>query len=133
MEVVEEFLRLRREGKGDEAYQLLAPGASMGCPWGGMHHGPRIHDLLRDEARFSRKGYLDSVPIEKIDEGTYQRKFKWDRGMSEYGNSGYRYLGILPTWRELYFVRDGKIGLVTSDKLLKNRSLLHTFFGIGSG
>ncbi|CAJ1028432.1 hypothetical protein, conserved [Leishmania lindenbergi] len=105
----------------------------MGCPWGGMHHGERIHDLLIDEARFAKKGYLESVPIEKLDEGTYQRKFKWDRGMAEYGNSGYRFLGVLPMWRELYFVRDGKISLVTSDKLLKRRSLLHALFGFGSG
>jgi hypothetical protein len=132
MEVVEEFLQLRRDGKGEEAYAMLAPGASMGCPWGGMHHGQRIHDLLMDESRFAKKGYLDSVPIEKIDEGTYQRKFQWDRGMGEYGNSGFRHVGILPTWRELYFVRDGKIQLVTADKQLKNRSLLHLFFGMGS-
>ncbi|KAG5498150.1 hypothetical protein JIQ42_02954 [Leishmania sp. Namibia] len=133
MEVVEEFLRLRREGKGEEAYQLLAPDASMGCPWGGMHHGRRIYDLLMDESRFAKKGYLDPVPIEKIDDGTYQRKFQWDRGMAEFGNSGYRFLGVLPRWRELYFVRDGKINLVTADKMLKNRSLLHALFGIGSG
>ncbi|GET89917.1 hypothetical protein, conserved [Leishmania tarentolae] len=132
MEIVEEFLRLRREGKGEEAYELLAPGASMGCPWGGMHHGSRVKDLLRDETRFGKKGYLDPVAIEKIDEGTYQRKFQWDRGMAEFGNSGYRFLGVLPMWRELYFVRDGKIGLVTSDKLLKRRSLIHALFGTGS-
>lgn len=133
MEVVEDFLRLRREGKGEEAYALLAPGASMGCPWGGMHHGDRVHDLLKDEARFFKKGYLDPVAIEKIDEGTFQRKFKWDRGMGEYGNSGFRYFGVLPMWRELYFVREGKIELVTADKLLKHRTLLHALFGIGSG
>lgn len=132
MEVVEEFLQLRRDGKGEEAYAMLAPGASMGYPWGGMHHGQRIHDLLMDESRFVKKGYLDPVPIQMIDEGTYQRKFQWDRGMGEFGNSGYAHLGILPTWRELYFVRDGKIELVTADKQLKNRSLLHAFFGIGS-
>lgn len=132
MEVVEEFLQLRRDGLGEKAYSLLAPGASLGCPWGGMHHGNRVHDLLVDEARFVKKGYLDPVPIEKIDEGTYQRKFRWDRGMGEYGNGGFRWLGILPTWRELYFVQDGRIQLVTADKLLRNRSPWYILFGAKS-
>ncbi|KAF8281070.1 hypothetical protein TcG_06865 [Trypanosoma cruzi] len=127
MEVVEKFLALRRDGHGEEAYEMLAPGAALGCPWGGMHHGENVLELLRDEARFVKKGYLDPVPIEKIDENTFQRKFKWDRGMFEYGNSGFKGLGILPTWREIYFVDNGKIRLVTSDKQLKNRSLWHTF------
>lgn len=125
MEVVEKFLALRREGRGAEAYELLAPGASMGCPWGGMHYGENVRDLLNDEAKFAKKGYLDSVPIEKIDENTFQRKFKWDRGMHEYGNSGFKGLGVLPTWREIYFVDNGRIRLVTANKQLKNRSLWH--------
>ncbi|SCU70826.1 uncharacterized protein TEOVI_000240100 [Trypanosoma equiperdum] len=125
MDVVENFLSLRREGRGEEAYKMLAPGAAMGCPWGGMHHGETVQELLRDETRFVKRGYLDHVPIEKIDENTFQRKFKWDRGMSEYGNSGFKGVGILPVWREIYFVDNGSIRLVTANKQLKNRSLWH--------
>lgn len=125
MEVVEEFLRLRRDGRGEDAYQMLSPGASFSCPWGGMQHGPRVHSLLVDEARFLKKGYLDPVPVEQIAENTYQRMFKWDRGMFEFGNGGYAYFRRLPLWRELYFIKDGKITLVTSDKILRNRSISH--------
>ncbi|CCW68788.1 unnamed protein product [Phytomonas sp. Hart1] len=125
MQVIEEFLRLRREGKGEEAYQLLAPGASFGCPWGGMHHGKRIRELLTDERNFVRKGYLNSVPIEKIAEGTFQRKFKWNRGMEEHGNYGLEFFFLMPLWREIYFVENGKIKLVTADKFLKCHSIFH--------
>ncbi|CCW62455.1 unnamed protein product [Phytomonas sp. EM1] len=125
MQIVEEFLRLRSEGKGEEAYQLLAPGASFGCPWGGMHHGKRVRELLADEKNFVKKGYLDVVPIEEIAEGTFQRKFKWDRGMEESGNLGRWYFRLLPNWREIYFVEDGKIKLVTADKLLRRRSIFY--------
>nr|CCC95342.1 unnamed protein product [Trypanosoma congolense IL3000] len=129
MDVVEKFLSLRREGRGEEAYRMLAPGAAMGCPWGGMHYGENVRNFLKDEARFTRKGYLDPVSIEKIDENTFQRKFRWDRGMYEYGNSGFKGLGILPMWREIYFVDEKGIRLVTANKQLKNRSLL-SFFGL---
>ncbi|KEG13321.1 hypothetical protein DQ04_01071020 [Trypanosoma grayi] len=125
MEVVEEFLSLRRQGDGEKAYEMLAPGAAMGCPWGGMHHGENVQGLLKDESRFVKKGYLDPVPIEKIDENTFQRKFQWDRGMYEYGNCGYKGIGILPTWREVYFVSNGKIRLVTANKQPRNKSIWH--------
>lgn len=124
MEAVEEFLRLRREGRGEEAFQMLSAGASFACPWGGMHHGPRVHELLVDEARFVKKGYLNPVPIEQIAENTFQRKFQWDRGVLEGGNGGWVSSCWLPMWRELYFVKDGKIALVTSDKLPRHRSVL---------
>ncbi|KAG8347315.1 hypothetical protein ERJ75_001195000 [Trypanosoma vivax] len=123
MEVVEKFISLRREGRGEDAYAMLAPGAAIGCPWGGMHYGDNVRKLLIDETRFVRKGYLDPVPLVEIDKNTFQRKFKWDRGMYEYGNSGFKGFGILPVWREVYFVENGKIRLVTADKQLKNRSL----------
>lgn len=125
MQVVEDFLRLRREGRGEEAYQMLAPGASFACPWGGMQHGVRVHELLQDESRFVKKGYLDPVPIEQIADNTFQRKFQWDRGMFGFGNGGYAYFRRLPQWRELYFFHDGKISLVTSDKLPSNRTIGH--------
>ncbi|EPY40359.1 hypothetical protein AGDE_03569 [Angomonas deanei] len=102
---------------------MIAPGASFGCPWGGIHQGSRIHDILAEEGSFAYKGYLDPVPIEKIAEGTYQRKFKWDRGVSEQGNQGISWFRSLPTWRELYFVSDDKIQLVTADKLPRVRSI----------
>ena len=126
MDVVQEFLRLRREGNSEGAMSLLSPGACVGAPWGGMKYGDNVSTFLRDEPGFVRKGYLADVPIEKIDENTFQRQFKFDRGMGEYGNGGY-WFGILPVWREVYFVQDGKIRLVTSNKQPRDRSLAGTF------
>lgn len=126
MEVVQEFLRLRREGKSDEAIDLLATDACFSAPWGGMKYGDNVRLFLRDEPTFVRKGYLTNVPVEKIDENTFQRQFKFDRGMFEYGNGGY-WFGILPVWREIYFVKDGKIRLVTANKQPRDRTLSGTF------
>lgn len=131
MEVVEEFLRLRREGRGEEAYAMMAPGAAFGCPWGGVHCGSRVHDVLVAEARFQRKGYLDPVKIVPIDDRTFQRTFKWDRGVTESGNLGSGWLGFWPTWKELYFVEDGRIKLVVAERQLRVRSFTH-LLGFGS-
>lgn len=107
---------------GESAFACLAPGASIGCPWGGMHRGERCQEVLLEEAKFVKKGYLDDVPIQQIDDYTFQRVFKWDRGMGERGNSGFWGMSFLPLWREVYYVNDGRIRLVTVDKLRKNRT-----------
>lgn len=131
MNVIQKFLDLRRNGEGEAAYACLAPGASIGCPWGGMHRGDRVREILNEESKFVKKGYLDDVPIQQLDEMTFQRTFKWDRGMAERGNSGFWGLGVLPTWREVYYVKDGQIRLITSDKLRKNRTFW-SFIGLDS-
>lgn len=131
MEAVEKFLSLRRSGQGDEAFALLSSGASLGCPWGGMHRGDRVRELLHEESKFVKKGYLNDVCIERLGEDTFQRIFKWDRGMGEGGNSGFFGWGALSLWREVYYVKDGKIRLVTSDKMRKNRCFL-SFLGLRS-
>lgn len=130
MDTVSEFVRLRREGKVDEAITLLAPNASLGAPWGGQRYGENVKEFLRDEVSFVKKGYLRDCPVEKIDDNTYQRKFQWDRGMFEYGNSGTPLSINLPKWREMYFLQDGKIRLVVSSKQPQNKSLLKRIFGI---
>eukprot|EP00796_Vickermania_ingenoplastis_P008623 gene8623-6055_t len=127
MEVVERFLTHRRNGDGEAAYACLAPGAAMGCPWGGMHRGDRVHEVLQSESQFVKKGYLDEVPIKQLDEMTFQRTFQWDRGMTERGNYGVSWFRNLPVWREIYYVKDGQIRLVTADKLrVEKRSSLRS-------
>lgn len=123
MDIVQKFLELRRSGKGEAAYSCLAPGAAFGCPWGGMHRGERVREVLTSEPHFVKKGYLDDVPITALDDVTFQRTFTWDRGMTENGNSGYFGFGALPRWREVYYVKDGQIRLVTAEKLRKNKTL----------
>lgn len=122
MNTIQYFLDCRRSGNGEAAFSCLAPGASVGCPWGGMHRGDRCREILVEESKFVKKGYLDNAPIQQIDDNTFQRLFKWDRGMSERGNSGFWGLRSLPLWREVYYVKDGSIRLVTVDKLRKKRS-----------
>jgi hypothetical protein len=99
MEVVEEFVKLRREGRGEDASKLLAPNAAVGSPWGGLRYGESVITYLKEEGSFVKKGFLDHVPIEKIDDQTFQRQFTWDRGMFEYGNFGF--IQHLPKWREI--------------------------------
>lgn len=123
MEAVEKFLALRRSGDGEAAFACLSRGASLGSPWGGMHRGPRVHDFLTNEPRFVKRGYLEDVPIQRVDENTYQRTFTWDRGMGERGNTGYWGFGSLPKWREVYYVQDGHIRLVTAEKLRTSRNI----------
>ncbi|CUG59000.1 Hypothetical protein, putative [Bodo saltans] len=127
MEVVEEFLRLRREGRGDDAIQLLAPNAAVASPWGGMRYGSSVTEYLKDESTFVKKGFLDNVPIQKIDENTFQREFTWDRGMFEYGNFGF--ISHLPKWREMYFVKDGQIRLVTANKQPREKNIFKVLLG----
>lgn len=122
MDTIQHFLDCRRKGMADEAFACLAPGASFGCPWGGMHRGDRCHEVLLEEPKFVMKGYLKDVPLKKIDDRTFQRVFKWDRGMAERGNSGFWGIGSLPLWREVYYIKDDQIRLVTMEKLRKKRS-----------
>ena len=131
MEVVEEFLSLRRAGKGAEAAKLLAPNAAVGSPWGGLRYGDNVVEYLKDEGSFVKRGYLNPVPIEKIDDNTFQRQFTWDRGMFEHGNLGFWWLQWnLPKWREMYFVKDGQIRLVIANKQPRQKNIFKLLFGL---
>ncbi|EPY32726.1 hypothetical protein STCU_00794 [Strigomonas culicis] len=129
MDVVKKFLQLRRDGKGEEAYEMLAPGATFASPWGGLQYGARAHDILVDEARFTKRGHLVDAPIEQIGENTFQRKYQFDRGVFETGNVGWSWFHFYPTWRELYFVEHGQIRLVTIDKV-PQKKFLRDFLGL---
>lgn len=108
---------------------MLAPNAALGSPWGGLRFGDNVVSYLHEEPLFVKKGYLDEVPIQRIDDNTFVREFKWDRGMFEYGNLGYSWLQWnLPKWREMYFVKDGQIRLVVANKQPRQKSLFTLMF-----
>jgi hypothetical protein len=109
MEVVSEFLRLRRDGKGEQAAGMLAENASVRCPWSRILSGDAARKLICDETSFVKRDYLDHTEkIEQIDANTFQRVYKFEIRDCERVTS--------PRYRETYFVSDGKIRLVTCHK-----------------
>jgi hypothetical protein len=111
MEIVEKFLKCRRDRNVECAEELLDANATLGSPWG-YHHGPKeYHQFLADEVHFDKRGYLyDGSALERIDDNTFQRKYQYDRGMAEY--PPYH----SPYYREMYFVKDGKLRFVSCAK-----------------
>lgn len=123
MDVVEQFLEARRHGNASEAIDLVAPNASLSFPWGGLRNGESAKNYLQNEASFAHKQYLSSsVQIKEVAPNTFQRIYKWDKCQLETYSSGWMFgnklLGGkgLPTYREVYFVRDGKIAHVATNK-----------------
>lgn len=123
MEVVEQFLEARRHGNSAEAIELVAPNASLSFPWGGLRNGESAKNYLLNEVNFAHKEYLSSsVEIKEVAPNTFQRIYKWDKCQMETYNSGWKFgnklLGgsALPTYREVYFVRDGKISHLATNK-----------------
>lgn len=131
MNIVEEFVRRRRVGDSEGASELLAPNAALGSPWGGLRFGDNVHDYLKEEVSFVKKGYLDEFPVRRIDDNTFVREFRFDRGMYEQGNLGYWFLRWnLPKWRELYFVKDGQIRLVVANKQPREKNFFKLWCGM---
>lgn len=135
MDVVEDFLAARRAGRVEDAIDLVAENATLSFPWGGRRSGESIKHHLRNEAAFARKEYLSSsVEIKEVAEGTYQRVYKWDKGQYENHNSGLGWFTRLqggynlPTYREIYFVRNGKIAHMVNNKDPVDKTLRNLFF-----
>ena len=110
MEVVKEFLRLRREKEHAEAAEMLTEGATLGTVWGYQHGKAKYLKYLADEPRFAHRKYLHDDVITKIDDNTYTRYFGFNRGMSEYP------LFKIPQYREIFFLKDDKIRLVSCSR-----------------
>lgn len=108
MDVVATFLEARRDRQGLKAASLVHPNATIGSVWG-YHQGvAKTRMFLRDEQDFLDRGYVDKLtPLTKIDDNTYMRTFVFDRHLNDY--SGH---WIVPKWREVYFVKDGRISFV---------------------
>ena len=124
MEVVEQFLALRRAGKTAEAQDMILPNAAVGNPWSGMIFGNDVHTYLQDEPKFHVQSHLVLGELSKIDENTIQRKYQFDRLIAERGNM-FKWLGnwSLPLWREVYYIKDGKIRGVTITREPKYRGI----------
>ncbi len=103
---------------------MLLPNAAMSNPWSGKLFGPQVHEYLRDEPKFFVQSHLATGTLSKIDENTVQRLYQFDRLVAERGNV-YKMLGnlSLPRWREIYYLKDGKIRCVTCNKEPKYRGL----------
>lgn len=132
MDVVQQFLEARRQHDVDAAIDLISPNASISFPWGGQRSGPAAREYIRNEATFSHKEYLSSsVEIKEVAPNTFQRLYKWDKSQLETYNSGVDWANRLrngsglPTYREVYFVRDGKIAHVATNKDPMTKSLWH--------
>jgi hypothetical protein len=111
MDTVNEFLSARREKRNEDAAGLLHPNAALGSVWGYQSGSSNTAEFLSDERFFHDRGYLQSAKLEKIDDNTFQRRFWFFRNVSECTDSP----GTLfpHRWREVYFVKDGKISAVT--------------------
>lgn len=132
MDVVESFLHARRCGNANGALELVAPNASISFPWGGLRSGQHVQHYLRNETTFAHKEYLSSsVEIKEVAENTFQRVYKWDNASTGPHNNSmpYKIFGgkMLPTFREVYFVRDGKIAHVATNKDPDPRNLAYFF------
>ena len=123
METVERFLQARREGRVDDTLDMLAPNALVGSPWGGNKTVKESVAQLRLEPTFYERSYLDPrVPIVRVDDFTFTRCFRWNRLMGDLSNHNSLICGMLPVYRETYFVKDGRIRAVSVCKLMRGRS-----------
>jgi Txe/YoeB family toxin of Txe-Axe toxin-antitoxin module len=111
MDVVQDFLNARREKRNEDAAALLHENASLGSVWGYQSGPAKTSEFLKDERFFRDRSYLNASKLQKIDENTYQRVFWFERMVHEYTD---RWGHPFPhRWREVYFVKDGKIALVS--------------------
>lgn len=88
---------------------MITPNATLGTVWGHHHGTEAIAQFLTDEANFARRSYLKDYEVTKCDDGTYQRKFYYNRGMTDFRGNTW---SPFPSFREIYFVKDGKIRCV---------------------
>lgn len=120
METVEKFLAARRDGRTDDAVAMLAPGATVASIWG-YQHGEKAQEFLRDEPAFQRREYLTGPSFLKaVDENTVMRTFHFDKNIFEYTDTWSR-MYFPHKYREVYYVKDGQIRLVTCSR--QNASL----------
>ncbi len=110
MDVVEQFLAARREKRGEDAHAFLDPKATLGTVWG--YQEPQHTKMyLRDENEFVWRSYLSCKSwMKQIDENTVMRVFHFNRNIHDHNDS---YGWWIHKWREVYFVKDGKIQLVS--------------------
>jgi hypothetical protein len=110
MEVVQAFIKARRAKEHAAASDMLSETASLGSVWGYQHGKKEYGKFLKDEGGFSRREHLDCDVITKLDDNTFMRYFRYNRGMSE------QPLYRVPQYRELYFIKDGKIRCVSCSR-----------------
>jgi hypothetical protein len=117
LQVVRTFVEKRNLKDVAGAMEFLTPNAFLGSPWGYHTGKEKIERFLKHEGSFLSRTYLDpSIAISKIDDGTYQRVYRYQSHMGAYRGPGLLNVFGGVKYRELYFVKDGKIRLVTCFK-----------------
>jgi hypothetical protein len=117
MELVQQFIRARMEKRGDDAATMLHENASLGTVWGYHTGAENFTEFLKDEPHFTKRYYLSKPPVLKqIDENTIMRTYNFNRWVgSDFTDAPIGYLWP-HKWREVYFVKDNKLSLVTCSR-----------------
>lgn len=124
MDVVSKFLECRRIKDSDGAISCLEQEALLGSPWGYRYGEKEYKEFLADEKGFTFRSYVDNkYQLTEVAPNVFQRKFEYDKGIHQHQHQRSHYFTGFFWWlpimrrcsyyRECYWVRDGKIKMVT--------------------